>query len=65
MAMVLLTGTRKGESTAVNADRVTWMTEKQAARRPQVIICFEKGNTVVVQGPMAEVIAALNRATAT
>jgi hypothetical protein len=42
---------------------VTWITEKQVRKRPQVIICFEKGNTVVVQGPMAEVMAALNRAT--
>jgi hypothetical protein len=63
MTMVVLTGARKGLSVAVNADRVTWVTEQKTASRAQITICFDKGNTVKVQGAMAEVIAALERAT--
>jgi hypothetical protein len=43
---------------------VTWITEKKTARRTQITICFDKGNTVEVQGTMAEVFAAFERATA-
>ncbi len=63
MTMVVLAGARKGELVAVNADRVTWVTEQKTARRALITICFDKGNTVKVQGAMAEVIAALERAT--
>jgi argininosuccinate synthase len=64
MAMVLLAGTRKEESVAVNAGRITWIAEQKAARRTEITICFDKGNTVKVRGTMAEVFAALERATA-
>jgi uncharacterized Fe-S cluster-containing radical SAM superfamily enzyme len=63
MAMVLLTGIRKGESVAVNADRVTWIAEQRTARRTQLTICFDRGNTIKVQGSMPEVVAALERHT--
>jgi hypothetical protein len=63
MAMVLLSGIRKGESVAVNADRVTWVSQQTTGRRTQITICFDKGNTVKVQGAMAELLAALERHT--
>jgi hypothetical protein len=63
MAMVLLNGIRTGESVAVNADRVTWVSQQTTGRRTQITICFDKGNTVKVQGAIGEVIAALERHT--
>jgi hypothetical protein len=48
---------------AVNADRVTWVSQQTTGRRTQITICFDKGNTVKVQGALGEVIAALERHT--